>query len=122
LKNDLGDPQAIALIRRHHSLVRTLLADFPESEEIERAGDSFFLVFAKPSDAVKFAVIFQARLRELARPGSPSVLDRIGIHVGEVMVHPLEICEVGEDGRLPLRPPPDSEKVRRCRDGNLTAS
>jgi class 3 adenylate cyclase len=90
LKNDLGDPSAIALIQEHHALVRALLTQFRESKEIETAGDSFLLVFATPSDAVTFSVTLQARLGEMARRGSPSVLDRIGIHLGEVMVQEHE--------------------------------
>jgi hypothetical protein len=35
-------------------LIREILGQFSEGEEIETAGDSFFIVFTKPSDAVKF--------------------------------------------------------------------
>jgi mono/diheme cytochrome c family protein len=52
LKQDLGDRQAVALIQRHHATVRELLAGFVGAREISTAGDSFFLVFDKPSDDI----------------------------------------------------------------------
>jgi class 3 adenylate cyclase len=84
LKQTLGDARAVTLIQRHHSALRILLGQFPEGEEIDTAGDSFFIVFAKPSDAVKFSLQVQAKLRALARETGATVFDRIGIHVGEV--------------------------------------
>ena len=86
LKQRLGDASAVELIQRHHSVVRALLGRFSEGEEIETAGDSFFIVFAKPSDAVKFSLLLQAKLRALANESSCAVFDRVGIHVGEVFI------------------------------------
>ena len=85
LKNELGDHEAVALIKRHHGLVREALAGFKEGEEIETAGDSFFVVFSKPSDAVKFALLVQSKLRAFSQKGHP-ISVRIGIHVGEVLI------------------------------------
>src|SRR5207245_2825452 len=87
LKQDLGDLRGVAIIQKHHAVVREILSGLPEGEEISTGGDSFFIVFSKPSDATKFALLLQSRLRvalaqELDRP----VLDRISIHVGEVVV------------------------------------
>src|SRR5690242_15151209 len=76
LKNDLGDREAVALIKGHHVRIRAILSGFPGGEEIETAGDSFFIVFAKPSDAVKFALLVQARLRAPASDGR-QITDRI---------------------------------------------
>jgi class 3 adenylate cyclase len=87
LKQQLGDKKAIALLTRHHNIIRETLTRFAEAEEIETAGDSFFCVFAKPSDAAHFALLVQRRTRELARESGIPVLDRIGIHVGEVFIH-----------------------------------
>jgi serine/threonine protein kinase/class 3 adenylate cyclase len=86
LKQLLGDRAATALIQQHHTEVRQILGRFAEGEEIETAGDSFFIVFTKPSDAVRFALLVQARLRTLSAYNGHRVLDRIGIHVGEVWV------------------------------------
>jgi WD40 repeat protein/class 3 adenylate cyclase/tRNA A-37 threonylcarbamoyl transferase component Bud32 len=86
LKQTIGEREGVAAIERHHAAIRELLGQFSEGEEIETAGDSFFIVFTKPSDAVKFSLLVQARLRELAAETGRLVLDRIGIHVGEVWI------------------------------------
>jgi class 3 adenylate cyclase len=86
LKQTLGDAQAITLIQRHHSALRAVLGQFSEGEEIGTAGDSFFIVFAKPSDAVKYSLQVEAKLRALTRETGATMFDRIGIHVGEVFI------------------------------------
>jgi len=86
LKQNLGDSRAIALLQQHHALVRELLGRFPEAEEINTAGDSFFIVLVRPSDAVRFALLLQARLRRFAAQTAQALFDRIGIHLGEVIV------------------------------------
>lgn len=85
LKQELGDRQAVALIQRHHGLVRQILERFKEGEEIGTAGDSFFIVFTRPSDAVQFSLLLQNRLRGESQQTSPRLLDRVGIHIGEVV-------------------------------------
>ncbi|MBI4660107.1 MAG: protein kinase [Verrucomicrobia bacterium] len=86
LKQELGDQDAVILIQRHHALVREILGRFKEGEEIGTAGDSFFIVFTKPSDAVQFSLRLQNQLRTLAGQISPPLRDRVGIHIGEVVV------------------------------------
>jgi class 3 adenylate cyclase len=86
LKQTFGDREAIPVIQRHHTMIREILGHFSEGEEIETAGDSFFIVFTKPSDAVKFSLLVQARLRALSVEVGRLVFDRIGIHVGEVWI------------------------------------
>jgi len=86
LKQELGDLEAVRLIQQHHAELRKLLTEFSEAEEIETAGDSFFVVFAKPSDAAKFAILWQARLRTVSAESGRIIQDRIGIHVGEVLI------------------------------------
>jgi class 3 adenylate cyclase len=90
LKHSLGDREAIPAIQRHHAVIREILGQFSEGEEIETAGDSFFIVFTKPSDAVKFSLLVQARLRVLSAEVGRLVFDRIGIHVGEVWIEEHE--------------------------------
>ena len=90
LKQALGDRDAVALMHHHHALVREILRQFPDGQEISTAGDSFFLVFIKPSDAVRFALLLQLRLRGLNQGSSHPVLDRIGIHIGEVVIEERE--------------------------------
>ena len=65
LKQRLGDRAAADLFHQHHELIRQTLRQFPQGEEIETAGDSFLLIFATPSDAVKFALLVQACARSL---------------------------------------------------------
>ena len=63
LKSRLGELKAVSLIREHHALLRQILGRFDEGQEVETAGDSFLLLFAKPSDAVKFALLAQSAVR-----------------------------------------------------------
>ena len=86
LKQILCDRTAIALVQRHHALIRELLARFPAGEENDTAGDSFFLFFTKPSDAAHWALLAQNAIRALRQETGHPVLDRIGIHVGEVFI------------------------------------
>jgi tetratricopeptide (TPR) repeat protein/class 3 adenylate cyclase/tRNA A-37 threonylcarbamoyl transferase component Bud32 len=90
LKQEIGDQKAVILIQQHHAAIREILVHFSEGEEIETAGDSFFIVFTKPSDAVKFSLLVQARLRALSAEIGRLVFDRIGIHVGEVWIEEHE--------------------------------
>ena len=41
LKQALGDREAVALMHHHHALVREILSQFHEGQEISTAGDSF---------------------------------------------------------------------------------
>lgn len=85
MKQRHGEHRAMELIQWHHGVVREVLSQSQTGEEVSTAGDSFFLVFQSPSDAVRFALRLQARLR--VSPGQGYVvLDRVGIHVGEVFL------------------------------------
>jgi class 3 adenylate cyclase/Flp pilus assembly protein TadD len=86
LKQRLGDWLGVRRIQEHHGTVRSILAEFPEAAEISTAGDSFFLVFARPSDAVLFALRLQRQLRDSAKADEAPLRDRIGIHLGEVVI------------------------------------
>ncbi|HIL69691.1 MAG TPA: hypothetical protein EYG38_07570, partial [Verrucomicrobia bacterium] len=96
LKQDLGDRKAVTLMMDHHRLVREILKAFPEGEEISTAGDSFFIVFTKPSDATRFSLRIQYQLRSFSSRHGINIQDRIGIHVGEVMIQ-----EQNEDSPIP---------------------
>jgi class 3 adenylate cyclase len=85
MKQDLGDIRGTEAIRRHHDFVRKQLAMTP-GQEISTSGDSFFLIFPTPSEAVKFALIMQNRLPFHVNVDGFKVEDRIGIHLGEVFV------------------------------------
>jgi len=86
LKQQLGDKAGAALIQQHHALVREVFKPLADAEEISTAGDSFLIRFAKPSDAVKFALLLQSRLRTFNQGREVTVQDRIGAHLGEVVI------------------------------------
>ena len=90
IKQALGDHAGATSIQQHHAVVRAILSQFPQGQEIDTAGDSFFLMFVNPSDAVRFALLLQARLRAPAKLSAHPVLDRIGIHIGEVIIEQAE--------------------------------
>ena len=86
IKSDLGEKKGYEVIRRHHELIRGVLKDFAGGEEIKTSGDSFFIAFVRPSDAVRFSVIVHMRLRGLSKELGVQILIRTGIHIGEVFV------------------------------------
>src|SRR5258708_6346238 len=91
LQQALGDVKALPIIKQHHATVRETLRLFAEGEEINSEGDSFFMVFSTASDATNFALRLQWRLREVLPPLiGRRLLDRIGIHIGEVAVEKSE--------------------------------
>jgi TolB-like protein/class 3 adenylate cyclase/Flp pilus assembly protein TadD len=93
LLHQLGDQAGTTFLRRRRQILREVLHSLPEAEEIETAGDSFLLVFAKPSDAVRFALQSQARLRTFSLESGLKVQERMGIHLGEVVIseHETEV-------------------------------
>ncbi len=86
LKERLGDRAGVDLIHEHHSAVRRTLEQFPGAEEIVVAGDSFLVVFPIPSDAVRCALVLQMRLAQFNQGRALPVMDRMGLHMGEVRI------------------------------------
>jgi CHASE2 domain-containing sensor protein/class 3 adenylate cyclase len=86
LKQQLGDAGAIRLLRQHEQVLRDLLTSFPGGLEVSCGNGAFFLVFEKPSDAVKFALELQGRSRLLGKKVGQTLQERVGVHVGEVLV------------------------------------
>lgn len=86
LKRELGDSIGAALVDQQQQAIRQILAQFEQAEEIGTAGDSFFVTFIRPSEAVRFSLLVHAKLRELARTTPRPILVRIGIHMGEVFI------------------------------------
>jgi class 3 adenylate cyclase/tetratricopeptide (TPR) repeat protein len=82
----LGDDSYADLVARPHvRLFRDLLATFPGAIEVDYTGDGFFASFARASDAVNLALLFQKALHDYSWPGvshKPKV--RVGIHLGEI--------------------------------------
>lgn len=88
IKRELGDAAGIDLIAQHRTVIREVLSSFhaDEAEEVSTAGDSFFIVFIKPSDAVRFALRVQSRMRRISQESRMPIQVRIGIHMGEVFI------------------------------------
>ncbi len=97
LKQTLGDAQGVALMQAHHRAARRLLAQFPTAREVGTAGDSFFLVFGSPSQAVQFALSLQRELHQSPDKSGFPLMDRIGIHVGEVLLENSADSAAGTD-------------------------
>jgi len=86
LLQKLGDQAGATFLKRRREIIRDRLREVPEGEEIETAGDSFLIVFSKPSDAVRFSLLSQAQLRSFSMTSGLPVQERIGIHLGEVVI------------------------------------
>ena len=85
LQTELGNLRAAELVQKHYALMRDVLAGF-DGREIKTAGDSMLIVFAAPSEAVKFALHAQRTLRE-RRQSEPDLLPmRVGVHQGQVVL------------------------------------
>ncbi len=97
LKQRLGEHRGKELFDRHHQSLRDCLRQFPAAHEIGTAGDSFFLLFAVPSEAVAFALLLQARMRALSHTVGERIQDRIGIHLGELILSESEAGHIPDD-------------------------
>ena len=87
LKALVGERRAGEVIMRHHKGVRKLLKTFPGGQEIETAGDQFLLLFSNTTDATQFALRLHHQNRQLSEELKAKVLDRVGIHIGEIALH-----------------------------------
>jgi TolB-like protein len=80
----VGDSAAADLLARHDRIARDLLSAF-NGREIDKS-DGFLLLFERPIEAVRFAIAYQAELRELGADFDSRMASRVGIHVGEVVL------------------------------------
>ncbi len=85
LVEELGDQAAADLGHRHDRLARDLLAAH-EGREIDKT-DGFLLLFERPLDAVRYALEYHAALRRLSKEEGRRVEARVGVHLGEVVLH-----------------------------------
>ncbi|MGH9073711.1 MAG: adenylate/guanylate cyclase domain-containing protein, partial [Acidimicrobiales bacterium] len=84
----LGDAGWSALLDRHHSAVRAVLAAH-EGREVDTAGDGFLACFDSPTAAVRAAA------RVVERVGALDLEVRAGLHTGEVEVDGRGLRGVG---------------------------
>jgi DNA-binding NarL/FixJ family response regulator/class 3 adenylate cyclase len=107
LREHYGD-----VVAEHQSLLR---AAFEETggREVDSQGDSFFIAFRKPKDAILAAVAAQRALHSHSWPEGAQVRVRMGIHTGEASLaggryHGLavhraaRICDAGNGGQILL--------------------
>jgi len=82
-----GDAQATRLLRAYRRIVRGEVL-VRKGAEIKTEGDSFYVVFELPGDAVRCAISIQRKARKHTRdqPGLPLRLG-IGVNTGEAVEH-----------------------------------
>lgn len=85
LQVDLGNLRAAQLVQRHYGVMRRILAQF-EGREISTAGDSMLIVFAAPSEGVKFALYAQQAMCRDQKQDEHLPTMRCGLHQGQVML------------------------------------
>src|SRR2546430_7280831 len=61
-KTDLGTELYAKLLARHNELFRRSIDPFPGAKILQNTGDGFLASFPTPSDAVRFALLFQSRM------------------------------------------------------------
>ena len=95
----IGDAAAADLLARHDRIARDLLRE-QSGREIDKS-DGFLLLFERPIQALRFALDYQAQLRELGANVQATVRARVGIHVGEVVLRENAAADVAR-GAKPL--------------------
>ena len=95
----VGDSTAADLLARHDRLARDLMSTC-NGREIDKS-DGFLLLFERPIEAVRFALAYQAMLRELGATFDSAMASRVGIHLGEVVLRENSPADVAR-GAKPL--------------------
>ncbi|MEM7351486.1 MAG: tetratricopeptide repeat protein [Acidobacteriota bacterium] len=85
LVEELGDHAAAELGQRHDRLARDVLVAH-EGREIDKT-DGFLLLFERPLAAVRYALEYHSALRRLSEEEGRRIEARVGIHLGEVLLH-----------------------------------
>jgi DNA-binding NarL/FixJ family response regulator/class 3 adenylate cyclase len=102
----------LEVMGRHEKLLRAAWAE-AAGRELDADGDSFFVAFARPRQAVEAAVAAQRALAGQEWPDGVDLRVRIGIHTGEatpagdqyvgLAVHrAARICDAGHGGQILL--------------------
>jgi class 3 adenylate cyclase len=110
LAKEMGDARWAELLEQHQGILRqSFSAHF--GREVDTQGDSFFVVFARPTDAVAAAIEGQRSLEEHPWPDGGRVRVRLGLHTGDALargdryvgqeVHRASrICDAGHGGQI----------------------
>lgn len=94
LKQRLGDRVGAELIARHDEIFRRCLSR-SGGTEADSAGEGFFCIFDRASDALNCAFEFLRQIEEIEGPEVPAV--RMGGHMGEI----VRLARSGRDGGPP---------------------
>jgi formylglycine-generating enzyme required for sulfatase activity/class 3 adenylate cyclase len=80
------------LMRLRRELIEPSLADH-QGKLIKYTGDGFLAMFDSPVQAVRCAIVIQQTMvgRNMSLPREQSILYRIGVHLGDVIVEPGDI-------------------------------
>jgi predicted ATPase/class 3 adenylate cyclase len=98
------------VVEQHADLIRSATSRFG-GEVVSTEGDSFFLVFRSPKQAISAAIEFQRGFRDHGFPHGRPLLVRTGIHTGEGVLggqnylgldvnRAARICEAGHGGQV----------------------
>jgi class 3 adenylate cyclase len=81
----VGDLRWQEISRDHNLLVRRLISQFG-GEEFGRT-DGFLVLFERASDSLRFSLSYHEALQRFASEGGVALGVRVGIHLGEVVIH-----------------------------------
>jgi class 3 adenylate cyclase len=82
----IGDEAWANLVRWHDGILRSLF-EAHGGEEVDHAGDGFFVAFGEPASAVACAVAIQRRLAEHRREHGFAPQVRVGVHAADASRH-----------------------------------
>jgi class 3 adenylate cyclase len=100
LLHRVGDDRWSDVMSDHDHTVRSVIAGF-DGEEIDSAGDGFFVVFRDGGQAILAAIELQRRLRDIEVAPDTTLGVRMGVHVGEAIRRGREV--VGREVHLAAR-------------------
>ena len=88
LTHQLGEGYA-EVLGKYRIIIRSFMVRF-QGEEVDTAGDGFFVTFQHASDAVKASVMIQRAFANMAWARGINFKVRIGLHTGEAITNGLD--------------------------------